>query len=217
MGIIDSDEIPEYVEYQEGTDEAADLEMTDTVLDSYVEGARIDLVSTLCAGNQVTAYLSVSPVTADMASMTGAEHDTLDSFADWEIAERFEVAENVAFDGYQFHTEQVEYDPDTQTALVRMELMGEVVSQTDVVSLGLGWFHQTGEETEYKYYGAVTIPVTPSEKVAYIGQGRFAVLSFENPHDQKHFSIKRTIEWEARDAERGAWRDEMAGLFSQVK
>ncbi|MBR1404333.1 MAG: hypothetical protein IJ558_09145 [Treponema sp.] len=59
--------------------------------------------------------------------------------------------------------------------------------------------------------------ITPSEKVAYIGQGRFAVLSFENPHDQKHFSIKRTIEWEARDAERGAWRDEMAGLFSQVK
>lgn len=56
-----------------------------------------------------------------------------------------------------------------------------------------------------------------NEKIAYIGQGRFAVLHFENPHDQKHFTIRKTIEWEARDAERGEWRNEMAGLFSQVK
>jgi len=59
--------------------------------------------------------------------------------------------------------------------------------------------------------------VSSSEKVAYIGQGKFAVLYFENPHDQKHFTIRKTIEWEARDAERGEWRNEMAGLFSQVK
>lgn len=57
----------------------------------------------------------------------------------------------------------------------------------------------------------------PNEKLTYIGQGKFAVLYFPNPHDQKHFTIRKTIEWEARDAERGSWRDEMAGLFSQVK
>lgn len=56
-----------------------------------------------------------------------------------------------------------------------------------------------------------------NEKVSYIGQGRFAVLHFDNPHDQKHFSIRKIIEWEARDSERGEWRNEMAGLFSQVK
>ena len=59
--------------------------------------------------------------------------------------------------------------------------------------------------------------ITPAEKIAYIGQGKFAVLHFENPHDQKHFTIRKTIEWEARDAVRGEWRNEMAGLFSQVK
>ena len=56
-----------------------------------------------------------------------------------------------------------------------------------------------------------------NEKIAYIGQGRFGLLHFDNPHDQKHFAIKKIIEWEGRDSERGAWRNEMAGLFSQVK
>lgn len=57
----------------------------------------------------------------------------------------------------------------------------------------------------------------PNERISYIGQGKFAVLYFANPHDQKHFTIKKTIEWEARESERGEWRNEMAGLFSQVK
>ncbi|MBQ0051085.1 MAG: hypothetical protein KBT11_03355 [Treponema sp.] len=57
----------------------------------------------------------------------------------------------------------------------------------------------------------------PNEKVTYIGQGKFAVLYFENVHDTRHFTIRRTIEWEERDKKRGPWRDEMAGLFSQVK
>lgn len=56
-----------------------------------------------------------------------------------------------------------------------------------------------------------------NEKISYIGQGRFAILHFDNPHDQKHFSIKKIIEWESRDSERGEWRNEMAGLYSQVK
>lgn len=56
-----------------------------------------------------------------------------------------------------------------------------------------------------------------NDKIAYIGQGRFGLLHFENPHDQKHFEIRKIIEWEARDSERAAWRNEMAGLFSQVK
>ncbi len=56
-----------------------------------------------------------------------------------------------------------------------------------------------------------------NEKIAYIGQGRFAVIYSENPHDAKHFSIRRTIEWEGRDQERSEWRNEMASLYSQVK
>ncbi len=56
----------------------------------------------------------------------------------------------------------------------------------------------------------------PNEKIAYIGQGRFAVLSYENIRDQRHFSIKKIIEWENRDS-KPEWRSEMSGLFSQVE
>ncbi len=57
----------------------------------------------------------------------------------------------------------------------------------------------------------------PNDKVTYIGNGKFAVLHFDNVHDMRHFSIVKEIEWEARDAKRGEWRDTMATLYSQVK
>lgn len=57
----------------------------------------------------------------------------------------------------------------------------------------------------------------PNDKVTYIGNGKFAVLHFENVHDMRHFTILKEIEWEGRDDKRGEWRDTMAGLYSQVK
>ncbi len=55
-----------------------------------------------------------------------------------------------------------------------------------------------------------------SEKLAYIGHGRFAVVVFENPSDTRKFRIVRTIEWENRETA-ASWRADIAGLFSQVK
>jgi hypothetical protein len=54
-----------------------------------------------------------------------------------------------------------------------------------------------------------------NDKIAYIGQGRFAVLHFDNPRDLKSFKIVKTIEWESRERKLD-WREEMSGLFSQV-
>lgn len=54
-----------------------------------------------------------------------------------------------------------------------------------------------------------------NEKISYIGQGRFAVLYFENPRDQRHFTIKKVIEWENRD-QKNEWREEISGLYSKV-
>ena len=54
-----------------------------------------------------------------------------------------------------------------------------------------------------------------TEKIIYIGQGRFGVVQFENPHDLRRFTIKRIIEWEGRES-RPAWRSTIAGLYSQV-
>lgn len=55
-----------------------------------------------------------------------------------------------------------------------------------------------------------------NEKITYIGQGKFAVLCFENMRDLRKFTIKKTIEWENQD-ERSGWRVEMASLYSQIK
>lgn len=59
-------------------------------------------------------------------------------------------------------------------------------------------------------------PVGQNEKICYIGQGRFGILYFENPRDQRHFTIKKIIEWESRET-KSDWREEVSSLFSQVE
>jgi len=59
-------------------------------------------------------------------------------------------------------------------------------------------------------------PLSQGEKIAYIGQGRFAVLYFANVHDSKHFQIKKIIDWEEKE-KKPLWRDEMSELFSKVR
>lgn len=54
------------------------------------------------------------------------------------------------------------------------------------------------------------------EKIVYIGQGRFAVIEYENPQDTKSFHILRTIEWEGRES-KAQWREDIADRFSQVR
>ena len=61
-----------------------------------------------------------------------------------------------------------------------------------------------------------TEPTGENEKIAYIGQGRFGVISYANPHDTKHFTIKKIIDWEEKD-KKPHWRDTMAELYSRVK
>lgn len=55
-----------------------------------------------------------------------------------------------------------------------------------------------------------------NEKISYIGQGRFAVLYYENPRDQRNFSIKKIIEWEDRE-KKSEWRSEISELYSKIK
>lgn len=54
-----------------------------------------------------------------------------------------------------------------------------------------------------------------NEKVAYIGQGRFGILYYENPRDQRKFVIKKIIDWEDKE-KKSDWREELSGLYSQV-
>ncbi|HKL85316.1 MAG TPA: hypothetical protein VJ861_03175 [Treponemataceae bacterium] len=58
--------------------------------------------------------------------------------------------------------------------------------------------------------------IEDGQKIAYIGQGRFAVIVYENPQDTKTFKIVRIIEWEGREA-KAQWREDIADRFSQVR
>jgi len=57
--------------------------------------------------------------------------------------------------------------------------------------------------------------INENEKLLYIGQGRFAVVVYDDPADKRKFTIVRQIEWEGRDT-RAEWRCEIAGHYSQV-
>lgn len=60
-----------------------------------------------------------------------------------------------------------------------------------------------------------TEKIGENEKIAYIGQGRFGLLYFENPRDQRKFTIKKVIEYE--DKEKNVeWRDEISELYSKI-
>lgn len=61
-----------------------------------------------------------------------------------------------------------------------------------------------------------TEKLEPKQSITYIGQGRFAVVTFENPRELKNFKIERIIEWEERN-KTFEWRQEMADLYSQIK
>ncbi len=58
--------------------------------------------------------------------------------------------------------------------------------------------------------------LSEGDRITYIGQGRFGVLYFANPHDMKHFTIKKIIDWEDKD-KKPEWRDQMADLYSHVR
>lgn len=61
-----------------------------------------------------------------------------------------------------------------------------------------------------------TESLAANQNIAYIGQGRFAVISRDNPSDMKHFKIEKIIEWEDKNNP-SSWRGEMAELYSKVK
>ncbi len=149
LGISDAQSIPEYTEYPQA--------------DRTVEGASITLVSALCSGERVTAYLSVSPVTLEMAEIA----DQPDAQPVWSIGKIAE-AKGAALDYLSSTSRQVEYDPQTCTALVRFELVTPVFQQTDTFTMGVMWENTEGDRiVDRTYFGTVTIPITPAEAVRF--------------------------------------------------
>ncbi|MDR2965999.1 MAG: hypothetical protein LBU88_09510 [Treponema sp.] len=54
-----------------------------------------------------------------------------------------------------------------------------------------------------------------NDAICYIGGGRFGVVHYNNPQDKRDFSIKRILEWEAKETNVNSdWRKPISEYFS---
>ena len=58
--------------------------------------------------------------------------------------------------------------------------------------------------------------LSEGQSIAYIGQGRFAVVRMQNPSNAARFSIEKIIEWENRD-KKYEWRSAIADAYTCIK
>lgn len=156
--------INEYTEYSEETNGAEGTSFSDTVMEQYaVENAHIELVSAFCSGDQVTAYLAISPVTPEMAEASWYEVQKPADFAYWSYGFADVVGTDKECRSAVMDSRQIEYDPNNETALIRLDMKGEVFGEATEITLSLTWTRQDEYTAEFKYYGDVRMPVTQSK------------------------------------------------------
>lgn len=147
-GLASADDIPEYVEYTDLPAISTDNPLENDGI-TEVENASIELVSTICTGQNVTAYLRVSPAGED---------------GEWDIGGKPEAGGVSEIDGfYLFGIRQLSYDAATKSALICMELRGAIFEAAESFSMDLF----RNEADSVLHYGRFTLPITPSETVRF--------------------------------------------------
>lgn len=161
--------IPEYTEYSPETAPQTDS-CLELVGEELVDGAKVELISTLCSDLNITAYLAISPVTQEMASITAEELQGLYDFGCWSFLPLHEK-----FSAWSERITMTSYDPQTQTALVCLKLyLSDPIEDLDEFPAAFFWQHERdGTVVEQKYYGLVTIPITLSEDLTFSADAVF--------------------------------------------
>lgn len=144
LGIGETNKIAEYTEYAPDEVAAASQE----VPPEWNSGEKIALVSTLCSGDRMTAFLEVHGVTEEMEAPLENGTDI------WDIGSM----ENAC----SFDATQVSYDAETETALVRAEMLG-VTGDHVVLHLAYCVCDSEGQNPGGVLYGPIEIPVTESK------------------------------------------------------
>lgn len=146
MGISNDAPIEEWREYnqepQKDTDSVKGTESTE---------GHAEVIATMCSGDRLEAYLEVSPVGAEMADALMCDG----TLYEWSVyALSMETA--------GFGVEQIDYDAETQTALIRVSLIGNELQKATQVSLKpeirYNFAHQMAFEE-------VVIPITASDSL----------------------------------------------------
>lgn len=185
VGLAASEDIPEYTEYRDVKKAQSAVPHSDVSLEtaqkeSEVEEPKAELVSTLCSGSDVTAYVSVSPVTQEMADTpANSVENHWESYVEygWN-AEGAAFPEDTKLTMQQGSSwvELVEYDAESQTALLCCELTSDGYAYCDEIKLSLTWLTLSGREQVddhiYEHYdpseyGTLTVPITPAETLHF--------------------------------------------------
>lgn len=165
LGIGNVEEIPEYTEYSvvetlpetETEVFSAQAEGSQEVEDPWAPGGEVQLVSAFCSGNEIVAYVRIPDVTPEMVSMLGQG-------AGWAVGALSPY--DLALSWGAWH---VEYDAESESALVKVRLSGEC-GHVNEISMQMLYRKET-EETYGVKYDWVKIPVTEStSRYAEIGK-----------------------------------------------
>lgn len=141
MGISTEDPIPEWKEYSGA--EGAEKDRTHT-----------SLLASMCSGSRVCAYVEVSPVPEEAAAALLAAPRSPQY--EWDLS-------GINPAGCSYLTEQAGYDPETRTALIKVQIYGEALEAADQVELKLALTRDLKEVTAY---GPFAIPITPSQSIS---------------------------------------------------
>ena len=159
-GLENGQSIPEYTEYHDSTQNAS-AETTENL----VEGAKLQLVSTLGSGSDLSIYMTAQPVTQEQADRLSEENQGLDTFAMWEIS--VAADQKVEMNGMTCSAKQLEYDPETETALICGSIHEDFLPQITELTVTVGSFYQSDGKADITNYGSMTIPVTMSEELVF--------------------------------------------------
>lgn len=141
MGVSEASPIPEWTEYPDGAQTSA-----------VQQGTQVNLLASMCAGDQLYAYISVSPIPEEIAAILATDSPQYE----WDLG-------GANTKRCSWFIEQTAYDSGTQTALVKASVRGAEIQQISQVELKLSLTHNLKAE---KTYGPVVIPVTESQMIS---------------------------------------------------
>lgn len=159
-GLENGQSIPEYTEYHD-----SNQNVSAETAENLVDGAALQLVSTLGSGSDLNIYMTAAPVTPEQADRLSEKNQGLDTFAMWEISTVLEP--QIELDGMICGAQQLEYDPETETALICGTIHGDFLAQVTELTVTVDYFYQSDGEADVTNYGSMTVPVTMSEELVF--------------------------------------------------
>ena len=140
IGVSADDPIPEWSEY-EGISPTEEAAGEDTAA----------LLGTMCSGDWLCVYLEASPVQPEVAELLasgGPEYE-------WDLC-------GLSLNRASLNMEQVDYDPQALTALVRVTIQSEELEALEQVELSLELTHNL---KPWRKFGSILIPLTQSQQL----------------------------------------------------